>query len=193
MIEGRCLGCGKRYRLKGDPNAVEFLSLPCPECGGMLEITGETEEIAIDDFLFDKPLALVFWEGIPGREDFLEELSGLGYEGRTINRPSLLIQWLRYHTPALLVLACEEEGLQPFLEILNRLALPERRQIFVAWISPEAKTLDPKTAFLKSIQLVIGREDLARFGEILNRGKQIWDEFYASFREVQEQMKESLI
>jgi len=193
VIEARCLGCGKRYRLKGDPNAMDFLSLPCPECGGMLEMSGAEEEVIIEDFLLEKPLALVYWEEGENKNDFLKELMAQGYEVRTINRPTLLVQWLRFHTPALLVLFCGEEKLKPFIEILERLGMLERRQIFTVWISPEVKTMDPKTAFLKSIQLVINAEDLFRFGEILKRAQKMWADFYASFLELQDQVEGSLL
>ncbi len=191
VIEARCVGCGKRYRLKGDPNAMDFLSLPCPQCGGMLELGGE-ESVFQGEFLLEKPLALVFWEETVDKSAFLKVLIGLGYEVRTLKKASLLAQWLRFHTPSLLILVCEEGKLRPFLEILNRLSMPERRQIFTVWITNKVKTLDPRPAFLKSLQMVVNLEDLDRFPDLLERGQKIWQDFYQPFLKTQEQLEKQL-
>ncbi len=188
VIEARCVGCGKRYRLKGDPNAMDFLSLPCPQCGGMLELGGE-EAVFQGEFLLEKPLALVFWEREEDKSPFLKVLMGLGYEVRTLKRASLLAHWLRFHTPSLLVLVAEEGKIRPFVEVLNRLSMPERRQIFVVWVSDKVKTLDPRPAFLKSLQMVVSLEDLNRFPDLLERGQKIWQDFYQPFLKTQEQLE----
>ena len=187
MIEAQCVGCGKKYRLKGEPQAMDFLSLPCPECGGMLEVvTGEGETQGLE-FLIEKPLALVFWDYLGDKAAFFKGLAKMGYEVRPIKRAPLLSQWLRFNTPSLLVFACEEEEkLAPYLRILNLLPMPERRKIFVVWINSKSKTLDPRLAYLKGIELVVNASDLSRFPDILERGKKIWQDFYTPYFEVEE-------
>ena len=194
VIEARCVGCGKRYRLKGDPNAMDFLSLPCPQCGGMLELGGGEEEALLGEFLLDKPLALIFWDFAGEKTAFLKQVMNLGYEVRTLKRASLLMQWLRFHTPSLLVLLTDDpEKLKPFLSILNRLSMEERRQIFTVWVSSKVKTLDPRAAFLKSLEAVVNTADLERFADILDRVQKIWRDFYRPFRETREQIEGPLL
>ncbi len=192
MIEARCVSCGKRYRLKGDPQAMDFLSLPCPECGGMLEIAAGTEGMEFE-FLLDKPLALVFWEYPGDRTSFLKELAQAGYEVRPIKKAALLAQWLRFNPPSLVVFVCEEkEKLAPFLTILNKLPMPERRKIFVTWVTPGHKSLDPREAFLLSIELVVNAADLSRFVDILARGQKIWQDFYTPLTQTEEALEKDL-
>ncbi len=186
MIEARCVGCGKRYRLKGDPQAMDFLSLPCPECGGMLEVASGDETFEME-FLLEKPLALVFWDHTGDKAAFMKGLVKLGYEVRPIKRPALLSQWLRFNSPSLLVFVCEEdEKLDPYLKILNALPMPERRKIFVVWVTSKGKTLDPRLSFLKGLELIINTADFSRFPDILERGQKIWRDFYTPYLEVEE-------
>ncbi len=194
VIEARCVGCGKRFRLKGDPQAVDFLSLPCPECGGMLEmVSKEGETYSEMEFLLEKPLALVFWDHPADKASFMKALVKLGYEVRPIRKPALLSQWLRFNPPALLVFVCEEgKELDPYLRILNSLPMTERRKIFVVWVTSRAKTLDPRLAYLKGIELVINWEDLSRFPDLLKRGQKIWQDFYTPFLEVEEALSKEI-
>ncbi len=188
MTEARCVQCGKRYRLKGDPQAMDFLSLPCPECGGRLEpVEEEGGEPLLEDFLLDRPLALVFWDVPAEKGSFLQALNQLGFESRIIKRPTHLAQWLRFHTPALLILVCEDLGQAKLLfRILDGISLSERRKIFTVWISPKVRTMDPRQALLHSLHLVINTSDLARFPEIYAKARKLWDGFYAPFRQAQE-------
>ncbi|WP_456370068.1 hypothetical protein [Thermodesulfatator atlanticus] len=184
MSEVRCTKCGKRYQLKGEREDLTFLSLPCPECGGALE---SVESLSEPTFLLDKPLALVFWEGDGDRAAFLKKLTQSGYEVRTIKKPSLLNQWLRFNTPALIVFVTEDENaIKPYLAILNSLPMPERRQMFVVWISSRARTLDPRLAYLESIEMVMNSSDLERFADVLERGQKIWKDFYTPLKQVEE-------
>lgn len=191
MIEARCVGCGKRYRLKGDPNAMDFLSLPCPQCGGMLELSGD-EGLFQGEFLLEKPLSLVYWQRNEDKAPLFKAIMGLGYEVRSIKKAPLLAQWLRFQTPSLVVLVCGEELLRPFLDILNRLSMPERRQIFTVWVADTVKSLDPRPAFLKSLQMVVNTEDLGRFPDLLEKGQKIWKDFYHPFFSTQEQLEKEL-
>jgi len=186
VIEARCVNCQKRYRLKGDPEAMDFLSLPCPECGGMLEVVSG-EEVLETEFLLEKPLALLFWDHPGEKTTFIKALVKLGYEVRPIKRPSLLNQWLRFNTPSLLIFVCEEEEkLDPYFKILNILPMPERRKIFVVWVTSKGKTLDPRLSYLKGIELIINTGDISRFPDILERGQRIWQDFYAPYLEIEE-------
>ncbi len=192
MIEAKCTNCGKRYRLKGEPQAMDFLSLPCPECGGLLEVTSGTDETNFE-FLLDKPLSLVFWDFSGDRTPFLKALSNIGYEVRPIKRASLLTQWFRFNPPSLLVFVCNErEKLTPFLNILNRLPMPERRKIFTVWISPKVKTLDVREAFLLSLELTVNTADLSRFPDILERAQKIWRDFYTPYHQVEEALEKEI-
>lgn len=196
MIEARCVNCGKRYRLKGDPEAMDFLSIPCPECGGMLEAMeagGESLLPLPEDFLLDRPLALVFWDIPAEKGPFLQALNRLGFESRILKRPTHLAQWLRFHTPALLILVCEELSRAALLfKILDGVPISERREIFTIWISPKVRTMDPRTALLHSVHLVMNTNDLPHFPEIYEKTKKLWDGFYAPFRLAQEALAKEI-
>ncbi len=190
VYEAYCVNCGKRYRLKADPEKLDILSLRCPECGGALEIEDQ-ERFIRESFFIDRPLALVYWDISDNQEDFLETLHSLGFEARVLKQPSYLGQWLRFHTPTLLVMACEELKKAALLfKILDSIPSFEKRDIFLIWISPKVRTLDPRQALIHSVHLVVNTKDLPRFKEIYNRSRKIWEEFYAPFRRVQEQIVE---
>ncbi len=191
MVEARCTKCGKRYRLKGDPEAMHFLSLPCPECGGPLEAVqnAPTSEPLLEDFLLDRPLALIFWDISAEKAPFLQALNRLGFESRIVKQPSHLAQWLRFHTPALFILVCEDfSQAHLLLQTLNRLPLSERREIFTIWISPKVRTMDPRLALLHSIHLVINTSDLPRFPEVFEKARKLWEGFYSPFKKAQESL-----
>ncbi len=189
-MEAYCVNCGKRYRLKGDPEKMDVLSLRCPECGGALEIEGQ-EGFIREGFFIDRPLALVYWDIPLDQEAFLEALRLQGLEAITLRQPSYLSQWLRFHTPALLVMACEELKKAILLfKILDSIPALERRDIFTIWISSKVRTLDPRQALIHSVHLVLNTNDLPRFKEIYERARKIWEEFYAPFRRVQAQVLE---
>lgn len=192
VIEARCVNCGKRYRLKGDPQAMDFLSLPCPECGGMLEALGG-EGVFQEEFLLDRPLALIYWELTEDKAAFLKTVSGLGFEPRILKRPTHLVQWLRFHTPALLVVVSEDlKQAKILFKILDTVPIAERREIFTVWVSPQVRTMDPRTALLNSLNLVVNTSDLPRFSEIYEKSKKLWDGFYAPFRQAQTQIEKEL-
>ena len=192
VIEARCVNCGKRYRLKGDPQAMDFLSLPCPECGGMLEALGG-EGTFQEEFLLDRPLALIYWELTEDKAGFLKTVSGLGFEPRILKRPSHLVQWLRFHTPALLIIVSEDlKQAKILFKILDTVPVAERREIFTVWISPQVRTMDPRTALLNSLNLVVNTSDLPRFSEIYEKSKKLWNGFYAPFRQAQAQIEKEL-
>ena len=191
MIEAQCVGCGKRYRLKGDPEAMDFLAIPCPECGGMIEVL--EEERPEFEFLTEKPLALVLWELEEDGEGPKKTLERLGYEVRPLAKASILNQWLRFNLPSLVILgARESEKIAPFMEVLNRLPMEERRKVFVVWVTPLAQTLDPKEAFLKSLELVVNTKDLPRLKEVLERGQRLWQDFYAPYLQVEKALEEEI-
>ncbi|WP_041434736.1 zinc ribbon domain-containing protein [Thermodesulfatator indicus] len=200
VSEVKCLNCGKRFKLKGESRVDDFLSLPCPECGGTLEPIknkqSEKEDLVdtVDEpaLLIDKSLALVFWDIAEEKGKLLKDLIKTGYEVRLLKKPSLLTQWLRFETPALVVLAAEEEKIRPYIDILNSLPMPERRQIFVVWITDKARTLDPRPAFLASVEIVVNTSDIPRFSEILNRGQKIWRDFYYPFKQVEESLAKEI-
>ena len=191
MIEAQCVGCGKRYRLKGDPEAMDFLAIPCPECGGMLEVL--EEERPEYEFLTEKPLALFFWELEEEKESLSNTLQSLGYEVRSVTKAPIFNRWLRFNLPSLVILgARESEKIDPFMEVLNRLPMEERRKVFVVWVTPLAQTLDPKEAFLKSLELVINTKDLPRLAEVLERGKRLWQDFYTPYLQVEKALEEEI-
>ncbi|WP_197460481.1 hypothetical protein [Thermodesulfatator autotrophicus] len=201
MSEVKCLNCGKRFRLKGESPSSNFFSVPCPECGGTLEPVSRdlrekedgVEGIEEPTLLIDKSLALVFWDITEEKTQLLKDLTKAGYEVRLLKKPSLLTQWLRFETPSLIVLAAEDkEKIRPYIDILNSLPMPERRQIFVVWITSKARTLDPRLAFLASVEIVVNTSDISRFSDILARGQKIWRDFYYPFKQVEEALAKEI-
>jgi CheY-like chemotaxis protein len=72
----------------------------------------------------------------------------------------------------------------PFLAKLQALPMTVRRSMFVTLLGAQFKTFDAMMAFAKSVNLVVGYNDIAQLKAILQRGVADNDQFYRVFRQV---------
>lgn len=70
------------------------------------------------------------------------------------------------------------------LKALNTMAMSVRRYMFVALLAADVKTLDPATAFSRSVNAVVNTGDVGQLAAHLRRAVADNDAFYRVFREV---------
>ena len=76
------------------------------------------------------------------------------------------------------------------VKFLNeKFPIEKRREIFLIYILPKAKTLDPKETFLLSANLVISEEHLSDFERIYKRAFQYWSILYKDFKTAYERLR----
>ena len=63
---------------------------------------------------------------------------------------------------------------------------PKRRNMFIAFISADLRTMDTGSAFIYGANLTVNKEDAATLREILSKGIHERDELYRVFDEVTE-------
>ena len=98
------------------------------------------------------------------------------------------IERMRKTTYRVIVLDEEFQGSpavgNPVLQAIHTMAISVRRHIFVVLLGKPFKTLDNTQAFAKSVNIVVGANDLPQIKGILRQGIAENDEFYKVFRDV---------
>jgi hypothetical protein len=134
----------------------------------------------------ERSLALVYWNLSRAGEDFAQTLRQGKLEPVFVKNTHEFEEYLRMHLPEVVILSSEELAeARKFLEVLDLLPPRERREIFTIWVSSKVQTLNPRLAFLLGLHLVVNTEDLPRFLEIYQKGKELWKGFYAPFRQAE--------
>lgn len=112
-------------------------------------------------------------------------LEEIGY--RTVSSPNTrdATGKMRFHRFDTIVLCDGHDGQpldqSPILGYLNRLTMSVRRQIFLALVGDQFKSMDNMMAFAMSANLVIGRRDIDQMPLIMNKAISENDRFYKVF------------
>jgi predicted Zn finger-like uncharacterized protein len=115
-------------------------------------------------------------------------LAGLGYESENVPDVASALSLLAKKEYGLVTvdqaLVGDNQGGLKILEWLNRQPGPKRRQMFVAYISSDLRTMDTGSAFIAGANLTVNKADAARLPDILSKGLEERDELYRVFDEV---------
>jgi CheY-like chemotaxis protein len=136
----------------------------------------------------DPKPALVCVDDEDRRATVRASLEELGYQVQVPADAEGAIELLRKSVYEVVVLEERYEAAAPVdnavLKALHAMPMSVRRYIFVALIADDVETLDHATAFARSVNAVVNRNDLGGLGLILRRAIADNDAFYRVFREV---------
>ncbi len=115
-------------------------------------------------------------------------LKGLGYETEVVPDVDGAIKLLERHEYAVVAieqtLAGDTQGGLKVIEWINRRPGPERRSMFVAYVTAETQSMDTGSAFIAGANLTVNKADVSRLPTILQKGLEERDELYRVFDEV---------
>jgi CheY-like chemotaxis protein len=121
-------------------------------------------------------------------DSLVETLKSLGWEPEVVPDVEGALQVLERHEYGLVTvdrtLAGDPQGGLKILEWLNRRPGPERRRIFVAYVTDEIRSMDTGSAFIAGANLTVNKNDATRLPVILQKGLEERDELYRVFDEV---------
>jgi hypothetical protein len=117
-------------------------------------------------------------------------LTEMGLVPEIANELKAALRRIAQAEPALLVvsqsLASDAQAGAKILDFVNKLPGLRRRQMFVACLSSDVRTMDTGSAFILGANLTINRQDVGRLAEALQHGLAERDELYRLFTEVSE-------
>lgn len=205
-MEITCTNCQGKFRIANEQIPPDRpVVFPCPKCTTRITVSLEPpgpERVALNEVdtsaynASDRPFDFVEEEGKTAlvceanaqvRKVLVNQLSALDYQITSAENAREALKRMRYHTYDIVVVDemfdtdnPETNGVLIFLE---RLAMPVRRNIFVAMITGRHRTMDNFTGFLKSLNLIINVKNIDDFGKIISRGLTEHLGFYRVFRE----------
>ncbi len=98
-----------------------------------------------------------------------------------------VLKQMRFHVFDLIVLDEKFDTPDPdqnnILRYIQRLPMDNRRNMFVALITDRFRTNDSMMTFNKSVNLIVNRDNIAQFDQILKRGITEITSFYKVFKE----------
>lgn len=145
------------------------------------------------DYLIQKPLCLIYWS-LNSSYNILEKNFSEDFEIREIKSLEDLIYWCKVAFVKLIILGVKDlEEIKEIAKFLNeKLPIGKRREIFLIYVLPSAKTLEPRETFLLSANLVISEDHLSDFERIYQKAFQYWSELYKNFQIAYERFKREI-
>ena len=122
------------------------------------------------------------------KEKITKTLVNMGYHVTEPASGREALKSMRFHTYDLIVVnenfdIADAQSSNEVLTYLQNLAAATRRNIFVALLSDNYRTMDNMMAFNKSVNLVINKKNIDDFATIIKRGLDDNKAFYGIFKE----------
>ncbi|MEZ0344396.1 MAG: hypothetical protein ABWJ99_06320 [Caldimicrobium sp.] len=137
--------------------------------------------LELSDLLLEKPISLIYWElgsDFKNFFSFLEKES----EIRTLKTLEDFHHWINAVEIKNFIAGVKtSEKLKEINQILEKLPIEKRREIFVIFISPELKSLDTRASFLYSANLVVNEGDLPNMEKIYDKARTFWLNLYKPY------------
>ena len=142
------------------------------------------------DYLIEKSLCLIYWD-LNASLGILKNYFSEDFEIREIKTLEDLIYWCKIALVKIIIFGIKDlEKIKDLVKFLNeKLPIEKRREIFLIYILPKTKTLDPKETFLLSANLVVSEEHLSDFERIYQRAFQYWSILYKDFKTAYKRLK----
>jgi len=137
--------------------------------------------LELQDLIVESPVSLIYWKlGASFRN--IQEVLSRETEVRELKDIEDLLTWL-HHTEVknLIVALPDPEEFKTFNRFLEKITPEKRRELFIIFISPHFKTLDPLLSFLYGVNLIIKEEDLSEFERIFSKARAYWMSLYSPF------------
>lgn len=145
------------------------------------------------DYLVQKPLCLIYWD-LNSTYYILEKYFSEDFEIREIKSLDELAYWCKIALVKIVILGVKDlEKIKDMTNFLNeKIPIGKRREIFLIYVLPKVKTLEPKETFLLSANLVISEEHFSDFERIYEKAFQYWSNLYQDFKFAYEKFKKEI-
>lgn len=217
-MEVQCGSCEAKFKIADDKvPAGQLISIKCPKCQSKMEIDtrsstpeatpagglqGIIDDMASDtydaslrpfDFLEEGvETALICEQDEAVREKVRSVLQGLDYNMTDAESTRDALKFMRFHNFDLVVLNEGFDGGDPasnyVLRYLSQLPTSTRRDIFVVLVGEGFATGDSMTAFNRSVNLALNKEDLDELEKFLKLALTEHEEFYRVLKESMKRM-----
>ncbi|MCS7198957.1 MAG: hypothetical protein N2327_04170 [Caldimicrobium sp.] len=149
--------------------------------------------IDLKDLLIEKPVTLCYWklaENWQVLKDYFERET----EFKLISTPEEISSWITATDVHNIIIGLEDpktiKEISPHIEAIP---LEKRRKIFLLLVSIGVTTLDPKEAFLYSVNLVLNPADVKELERIYLKCKRYWESLYRGFNGVYQKVMEVIL
>lgn len=137
--------------------------------------------LELEDLIIERPVSLIYWKLSSSFRNIQEVLSK-ETEVRELKEVGDLLPWLHHTEVKNLIVALPNlEEFKTFNSLLEKITPEKRRELFIIFISPYLKTLDPLLSFLYGVNLVIKEEDLLEFERIFSKARAYWKSLYSPY------------
>ncbi len=144
--------------------------------------------LELKDLLLEKPVSLIYWELAGDFNKFFSFLER-DTELRSLKALEEIYHWLNAVEIKNFISGVKNvEKIKEINEVLKKLPIEKRREIFVILVSPELKTLDTRESFLYSANLVVNDKDLSEMERIYEKAKIFWLNLYKPFYQIWERI-----
>ena len=209
-----CQNCQSRFSVADEKlPAGRTLTVKCPKCQGRIEINTGTQAQAapqlsgleamvseVDSSGFDawdKPFdyvqvgmqtALVCEHDSQAAQKIRRALESMNHHVVEADSARSALKYMRFHVYDLIVLnetfeAADAES-NPVLQYLAQLPMYIRRNMFVALVGSNMRTMDNMMAFNRSVNLVVNLQEADDMENVLRSAVAEHNEFYQVFKEV---------
>ncbi len=138
-------------------------------------------KLQLEDLLLEKPVSLIYWELEGEFKKFFSFLEG-ETELKVLENLNEFYQWFNaLEVKNFMAGVKKAEKIKEINQLLEKLPIERRREIFIIYISPEVETLDTKGSFLYSANLLVNERDLKDMERIYSKAKTYWVNLYKPY------------
>ncbi|MBN1613429.1 MAG: hypothetical protein JW950_03075 [Deltaproteobacteria bacterium] len=121
------------------------------------------------------------------RQTIRDAMTSLDYQTTEVTSARDALKSMRFHVYDVIIVNDSFDrsnpGANDVLKYLENLNMATRRQIFVALLSDQYRTMDNMAAFNRSVNITINLKSLDEIGQIVTQGKADNDYFFHTFNE----------
>lgn len=150
------------------------------------------KEVNFWDYLIEKPVCLIFWD-LPQGKNKIVDFFSTNTEIKEIKNKEELLYWLKIGKVKIIILAVYNiSDAKEIKETIDDLPAEKRREIFVIFISPEVKTLDPHSTFVFGVNLLLNINDVNFIDKIYKQATQYWEFLYRPYLKTYQKLMEEI-
>lgn len=140
--------------------------------------------IDLKELLIEKPVTLCYWK-LGENWHILKEYFEKETEFKLISTPEEISSWVIATDVHNIIIGLEDpKTIKEITPHIEAIPLEKRRKIFLLLVSPGVTSLDPKQAFLYSVNLVLNPADMMELERIYLKCKRYWENLYKGFNGV---------
>ncbi len=146
--------------------------------------------LQLEDLLVEKPVSLIYWELDRDFKNFLSFLER-DTEIKILRSLEEFYSWINAVEVKNFIAGVKNSSkIKEINQVLEKLSIEKRRELFIVYISPELKTLDTRESFLYSANLVVNERDLSDLERIYNKAQTYWINLYKPYYQMRMKLLE---